>query len=152
MHCSSINYSLFPFCLTPEEVDDEPDKTACRRMPFYSEVTAWTNLCASSSKDNGTAHSVSRVSLPDIVVHFDGVVYMHGACDGRKENIKFRWDKTDTMYMKPIAKITSYHIFGQIKRNFKLCNNAEFEWLRKGPHIQNIHQNILHWFPSIRAG
>ena len=47
-----------------------------------------------SDSNEGEGHQVKPVSLPE-AVDFDGILFMHGVCEGVSENIKCRWDAKD---------------------------------------------------------
>eukprot|EP00536_Pseudo-nitzschia_multiseries_P006400 jgi/Psemu1/15134/gm1.15134_g len=79
--------------LLPFHADEEDDKqeNEMRQKPFYSEVLRWSNNYANQS-NTGKGHYVRRIKLSELV-HFDGIVYLHGALEGKKGSICYRWTK-----------------------------------------------------------
>ena len=50
----------------------------------------------------GEGHQIFPVTLPE-AVYLDVIVFMHGACEGAEENIKYRWDPQDLSFNEDIA-------------------------------------------------
>eukprot|EP00536_Pseudo-nitzschia_multiseries_P011129 jgi/Psemu1/27953/gm1.27953_g len=85
---------LLPLHLDP--VDEAEEDPLSKRKPFYSEVSRWSSNYANHDH-TVKVHYVGRITLKD-VVRFDGIVFLHGALDGRKQNICYRWVHLDALY------------------------------------------------------
>jgi hypothetical protein len=86
-----------------------------RRMPYFTEVTGFTNIYGASEFGMaGTyGHKFKPVSLEEMV-QFDGIVHRHGVRGGGP-GIHLRWDPTDSDYDDGIYKAMSHTRFLQLK-------------------------------------
>jgi hypothetical protein len=93
------------------------------RMPFYTDVTGFTNIYGASELGMaGTyGHKFKPASLEEMV-KFDGIVHRHGVRGGGP-GIHLRWDPTDSDYDDCVYNAMSHTRFLQLKRLYKLNNN-----------------------------
>eukprot|EP00536_Pseudo-nitzschia_multiseries_P007390 jgi/Psemu1/17878/gm1.17878_g len=117
-------YQLLLSFHTDEE--DEKQENETRRKPFYSKVLKWSSNYANQSKKG---YYVRRIK-PSEVVHFAGIVYLHGALEGKKGNISCRWTKVGALYSPKIATKMSWYWWRHIKSNLKLNCNHEVKYNR----------------------
>eukprot|EP00536_Pseudo-nitzschia_multiseries_P018121 jgi/Psemu1/54207/gm1.54207_g len=116
---------LLPFH-TDEE--DEKQENKMQQKPFYFKVLKWSKNYANQS-NNGKGHYIRRIKLSELV-HFDVIVYLHGALEGKKGSICYRWTKVDALYSPKIATKMSWYQWRQIKSNLKLNCNHEAKYNR----------------------
>eukprot|EP00536_Pseudo-nitzschia_multiseries_P007128 jgi/Psemu1/17093/gm1.17093_g len=116
--------------LLPFHADEEDKKQAKHRArkPFYSKVLKWSNNYANQAK-TGKGHYVRGMKLSELV-HFDGIVYLYGALEGKKGSICYRWTTIEALYPPEIAIKMSWYWWRQIKSNLKLNCNHEAKYNR----------------------
>ena len=77
---------LFPVC-APSDSGVAED----HRMPFYSNVSVFTNMYAMwKGAGSGYGHDFTPVSIPELV-HWAGVPLHNGALDGQPKTLFHRW-------------------------------------------------------------
>ncbi len=112
---------LFPFCNPLESgiVNDH-------RMPFFSNVTVFTNMYAfAKGAGTGYGHDFHPVSITELV-HWTGVPLRNGALDGRPATLQHRWkNENDPRYDSVIASAMTFMRWRRIKQYFKLCNGIK---------------------------
>lgn len=111
---------LFPFCAPADSgvADDH-------RMPFYSNVSVFTNMYAMwKGAGSGYGHDFTPVSIPELV-HWAGVPLRNGALDGKPATLFHRWKEHDPRYDPIIAENIKLSRWRQIKRYFKLSMGME---------------------------
>eukprot|EP00536_Pseudo-nitzschia_multiseries_P014877 jgi/Psemu1/40449/gm1.40449_g len=113
---------LLPFH-TDEDNEKQANKT--RQNPFCSHVLKWSNNYANQA-NTGKGHYVRRIKLSELV-HFDGIVYLHGALEGKNGSIISRWTKTDALYSPKIAMKMCWYRW-RIKSNLKLNCSHEAKY------------------------
>eukprot|EP00536_Pseudo-nitzschia_multiseries_P016788 jgi/Psemu1/47787/gm1.47787_g len=126
----SIDALFFYQLLLPFHTDEEDEKqeNEIQQKSFYSEVLKWSNNYANQS-NTGKGHYVRRIKLSELV-HFDGIVYLHRAVEGKKGSICYRWTMVDTLYSRKIATKMSWYWWRQIKSHLKLNCNHEAKYNR----------------------
>jgi hypothetical protein len=106
---------LFPFC-----APSDPGVAKDHRMPFYSNVSVFTNMYAMwKGAGSGYGHDFTPVSIPELV-HWAGVPLRNGALDGHPATLFHRWKEHDPRYDPIIAENIKLSRWHQIKRYFKL--------------------------------
>eukprot|EP00536_Pseudo-nitzschia_multiseries_P011647 jgi/Psemu1/29563/gm1.29563_g len=108
-------------------LDSEDEKKAngiLRRKPFYSEVLKWSNNYYANQANNGKGHYIGSIKLSELI-HFDGIVLLHGTLGIQKDSICYRWTKIDTLY-SPTRM--SWYQWRQIKSNLKMNCNHEAKY------------------------
>jgi hypothetical protein len=111
---------LFPFC-APSDSGVAED----HRMPFYSNVSVFTNMYAMwKGAGSGYGHDFTPVSIPELV-HWAGVPLRNGALDGKPATLFHRWKELDPRYDPIIAENIKLSRWRQIKRYFKLSMGIE---------------------------
>ena len=110
---------LYPIC-DPKESGIEGDN----RVPYYSHVTACTNIYAVGEKGwgGGRGHTYHNVSEAELV-RWTGVQIRHGAREGRSGGYHQRWSPDDSNFDALIANNMTPSPFRQINPVFKLNNN-----------------------------
>ena len=102
---------LFPFC-APSDSGVAED----HRMPFYSNVSVFTNMYAMwKGAGSGYGHDFTQVSIPELV-HWAGVPLCNGALDGRLATLFHCWKEHDPRYDPVIAENIKLSRWRQIKR------------------------------------
>ena len=111
---------LSPFC-APSDSGISDD----HRMPFYSNVSVFTNMYAMrKGAGSGYRHDFSPVSIPELV-QWAGVPLRNGALDGKSATLFHRWKENDPRYDSVVVKNVKYSRWRQIKRYFKLSMGME---------------------------
>lgn len=111
---------IFPFC-APSDSGVAED----HRMPFYSNVSVFTNMYAMwKGAGSGYGHDFTPVSIPELV-HWAGVPLRNGALDGKPATLFHRWKEHDPRYDPIIAENIKLSRWRQIKRYFKLSMGIE---------------------------
>eukprot|EP00536_Pseudo-nitzschia_multiseries_P005825 jgi/Psemu1/13658/gm1.13658_g len=130
---------LLPFH-TDEE--DEKQENKMQQKPFYFEVSNYAN-----QPNTGKEHYVKIIKLSELI-HFDGIVYLHGALEGKKGSICYRWTKVGVLYSPKIATKMSWYRWRQIKSNLKLnCNHeAKYNRLLCKDDMSNSTMLTIHFF------
>jgi hypothetical protein len=99
-------------------IDDDP------RMGYYSKVEQWTQKYATSMGLGGSyGHAFKEVMLEELL-HFDSVVIRDGVHGGTDGAIYRRWRQGETTYDKDIAASITHTRWLQLKRTYKVCDNA----------------------------
>eukprot|EP00536_Pseudo-nitzschia_multiseries_P009689 jgi/Psemu1/24006/gm1.24006_g len=83
----SMNFNL------EEDEEDEKQANEMLQKPFYSKVLKWSNNYDNQA-NTGKGHYVRRIKLSELV-HFDGIIYLHDALEGKKASICYRWTKSN---------------------------------------------------------
>jgi len=110
--------TLFP--LAPPEMSGVKDDN---RMPYFSDVAAFTNTYAAmNGRGIGIGHDWNNVSVQELV-RWTAVPIRHGSMDGNPGTVHTRWKENDPRYDPVIADNIGYERWKQIKSNFKLNNN-----------------------------
>eukprot|EP00536_Pseudo-nitzschia_multiseries_P006719 jgi/Psemu1/15930/gm1.15930_g len=81
--------------------------------------TRWGKSPSILKSNTGKGHYVRRIKLSEIV-HFDGIVYLHGALEGKKDSICYRWTKFDVLQIRSNLKLNCTH---EAKYNRLLCKD-----------------------------
>ena len=93
------------------------------RVPYYTEVTKFTNLYKYQTGIGTTyGHEIPEVSMAELV-RWDGCLIRDGVKGGGDGAIYRRWHIGSAAYDPIIKKSMSVTRWNQIKRIFKLCNN-----------------------------
>ena len=110
---------LFPICDPAlSGIPNDP------RLPFYSEVERWSMSYAASLGLGGSyGHDFKQPTSKELL-HFDMVVVRDGVLGGMQGAIYRRWKKSDSAYDPEISGTITHIRWVQIKRVFKLCDNA----------------------------
>eukprot|EP00536_Pseudo-nitzschia_multiseries_P014797 jgi/Psemu1/40171/gm1.40171_g len=108
---------LLPLHLDP--VDEAEEDPPSKRKSFCSEVPRWSSNYSSHGHTRKGHYYVGRIALKD-VVQFDAIVFLHGALDGRKENICYRWVHSNALYSHKVAQTMRWYCWCQIKASLKL--------------------------------
>eukprot|EP00536_Pseudo-nitzschia_multiseries_P010513 jgi/Psemu1/26175/gm1.26175_g len=116
--------------------EDEKQENETHRKPFYSKVLKWTNNYANQS-NKGKGHYVRIFKLSELV-HFDGIVYLHGAFEGKKGSICYRWTNVDTVHSCGIAKKMSC-----IPSNRLLCKD-DMSKVNYAYKFDYIYETLIH--------
>ncbi len=111
---------LFPFC-----APSDSGVAGNHRMPFYSNVSVFTNMYAMwKGAGSGYGHDFTPVSIPELV-HWAGVPLHNGALDGKLAMLFHRWKEHDSRYDPVIAENITLQRWHRIKRYFKLSMGME---------------------------
>ena len=101
-------------------IDNDP------RQPFYTEVLRFSNLYAFQN-DLGTGpygHHFDQLHLEELL-RFDGAVVRNGVLGNNDSAFYHRWLKGSSVYDSETDTAITHRRWLQIKRVYKLCNNAD---------------------------
>ncbi len=111
---------LFPFCAPSDSGVAEE-----HHMPFYSNVSVFTNMYAMwKGAGSSYGHVFTPVSIPELV-HWAGVPLRNGALDGQPATLFHHWKEHDPRYNPIIAENINLSRWCQIKCYFKLSMGME---------------------------
>eukprot|EP00536_Pseudo-nitzschia_multiseries_P006747 jgi/Psemu1/15981/gm1.15981_g len=131
--------------LLPFHTDEEDKKQANEtwQKPFYSKVLKWSNNYANQA-NTGKGHYARRIRLSELV-HFDGIIYLHGALEGKKGKIATKMSWYWWRQIKSNLKLNCNH---EAKYNRLLCKDdmSKFNYAHKFDYIYETLVHNVHYF------
>jgi hypothetical protein len=131
---------MLPICDPAHSgIPDDP------RLPFHTEVLRFSNLCAFQN-DLGTGpcgHHFEQLHLEELL-RFDGAVVRNGVLGNSDSAFHHRWLKGSSVHDSEMDTAIAHRRWLQIKRVYKLCNNADAP-KRGEPGCDPAHKCDMLW-------